>query len=1335
MNSPKQKKIALFALSILMLSAVAASQYATTDIGYSFTISAGDSGIRFIGHDNGHDGVTLLRADDAQGNNLHLALGNWARGQTSTWTGAFGIVNENSLGTSINSISVSGSGSSYVYIWLHNNSDTEAVSDGGTLIFDGANGAQSFTWNMDSGNADATDANDISTPLNPLSHTRTLNATDDATSTDHVWLQLKLIIPQGASNGQFSGTFSFSFGEAETALTLTDPDGGESWEGGSEHNILWSGGDVSVDNVKLEYSKDDFASDVNTIVASTDNDGVYAWTVPNDASSTVRVRISDIEDATVNDTSNADLTILTQRTLTLTAPNGGESWEVTNSEDITWTSTGAISNVKLEYSKDDFASDVNTIVASTDDDGTYSWTIPDDVSSTVKVRVSDASTASINDTSNANFAIATLRTLTLTAPNGGESWEATTSHDITWTSTGDISNVKLEYSTDNFASDVNTIVASTADDGTYEWTIPEDPSVTVKVRISDASDSTVNDLSNSDLSLLTERTITLTDPNGGESWEATTSYDITWTSTGAISNVKLEYSKDNFASDVNTIVASTTNDGTHSWTIPNDPSTSVKVRISDASDAAVNDLSDADLTLLPDGLVSWWKLDESTGSSADDAVGSNDGTFTGADGGTINVRVSTANDDAEERTSGTVYLDSSDLELIDDSDYVGEQEVGMRFLNVAVPQGATISNAYIEFETDELDSVTTNLNFYAQDIDDAPAFSTTAFDITSRTKTSASVAWNSVPAWTTESEKHQTPDLSAIIQEVVDRTGWSSGNDMVIIVNGSGERTAEAYDGESANAPLLHFEYSLGGANWVTGKLNNGLDLDGVDDVVTVADAASLDLTSEVTLAAWIKADTGMSAGNIGNSVLDSMEFDTSDGRYPSIAHLSGDIYVIAYQSAGDGYLKTLDIDSDGTMGTAAIDTQLFDGTAVYPVILRVASTYVAVAYQGEGTDGWIKTYQIDSNGQITNTAVDSLEFDISDALTLDFIHVTGDYFAVAYQGDSDYGVLKTVEISTSGVITNTVVDTLNFETNKCINPYLVHVSGDYYAVAYQDTYGDGMLKTVTIDSSGLIGNSVIDSLEFELADFKFGDIVKVTGNYFAIAYRGPSDDGFLKTVEISTSGIIIDTVVDTLEFDTTEGREPRLIAISESAVAIAYKGDGGDGWLKTVEIDTSGQIAASAKDSLEFDTADNKWVDIIHITGDVFALAYQGNGDDGWLKTVSITTGYSSVASKAGAYGLGATSDTVFATINDQTISADITAGVWTHVVLTYNSTAGGTQEFKLYINGTLAASADYSESIATNSEALLIGNLLDGTLDEVRLYNDELTSSEVTALYDSYS
>ena len=50
---------------------------------------------------------------------------------------------------------------------------------------------------------------------------------------------------------------------------------------------------------------------------------------------------------------------------------------------------------------------------------------------------------------------------------------------------------------------------------------------------------------------------------------------------------------------------------------------------------------------------------------------------------------------------------------------------------------------------------------------------------------------------------------------------------------------------------------TLSGATWVAGKTGNALSFDGVNDWVTIADSASLDLTSGMTLEAWVKPQGG----------------------------------------------------------------------------------------------------------------------------------------------------------------------------------------------------------------------------------------------------------------------------------------------------------------------------------------------------------------------------------------------------------------------------------------------------------------------------------------------
>ncbi|MFH1641418.1 MAG: hypothetical protein ABIC04_00805 [Nanoarchaeota archaeon] len=194
----------------------------------------------------------------------------------------------------------------------------------------------------------------------------------------------------------------------------------------------------------------------------------------------------------------------------------------------------------------------------------------------------------------------------------------------------------------------------------------------------------------------------------------------------------------------------------------------------------------------------------------------------GSSGGTAQSRIATDNDDAEERLSdGRMSLTSSDLELVEDS---GGQKIGLRFQNMDIPVGATITGAYIEFETDETGSGATTLSFFAQAADDASTFTSSYGDISDRVKTNSTVTWVNVPVWDTVSEKHQTPDLSPIIQEVIDRAGWWMSNSIAIIVNGTGKRTAESYNGESANAPLLVVTYSSGPMTLLSSRVAQSTD-------------------------------------------------------------------------------------------------------------------------------------------------------------------------------------------------------------------------------------------------------------------------------------------------------------------------------------------------------------------------------------------------------------------------------------------------------------------------------------------------------------------------------
>jgi hypothetical protein len=196
-----------------------------------------------------------------------------------------------------------------------------------------------------------------------------------------------------------------------------------------------------------------------------------------------------------------------------------------------------------------------------------------------------------------------------------------------------------------------------------------------------------------------------------------------------------------------------------------------------ASDSALQSSDDVTVTVLPEGAA------------------------------TLTVPIGASSDDAEESSvDGSVALANPALKIVNRSGVL--QTVGLRFAGLSIPQGATIQSAYIQFQCRVATTAAASLLIEGQAADNAPTFAKITNNISSRARTSADVGWVPAP-WGTvgaQGPDQQTPDLTSVIQEIVNRGGWASGNSMVFIITGTGVRTAEAFDG--LFAPVLHVTFA-----------------------------------------------------------------------------------------------------------------------------------------------------------------------------------------------------------------------------------------------------------------------------------------------------------------------------------------------------------------------------------------------------------------------------------------------------------------------------------------------------------------------------------------------
>jgi hypothetical protein len=198
---------------------------------------------------------------------------------------------------------------------------------------------------------------------------------------------------------------------------------------------------------------------------------------------------------------------------------------------------------------------------------------------------------------------------------------------------------------------------------------------------------------------------------------------------------------------------------------------------------------------------------------------------------TIEIRVAASADDAEVYAfAGTTWT----IGVTDAGEYVGYFDsnynhagTGLRFAGVNVPPGATITAAYLAITAAAVGNTNTTVNSYITGDKelDAAAFSTIA-DYQARRgtacggannnlRTTAQVAWDGIPAWVTNSV-YNSPDISSIIQEIINQSGWARNNHLALFwddheVRGTQSagvlRYGYSYDNSTTKCALLHIEY------------------------------------------------------------------------------------------------------------------------------------------------------------------------------------------------------------------------------------------------------------------------------------------------------------------------------------------------------------------------------------------------------------------------------------------------------------------------------------------------------------------------------------------------
>jgi len=363
---------------------------------------------------------------------------------------------------------------------------------------------------------------------------------------------------------------------------------GEVWRGGETKSITWSGFPIGA-AVKVQLYKGTALS--KTLAAAAPNNGSFDWLVPRTqpAGNDYTVKATSTASALVCDASDNPFTIASPLVKYPTA--AGVLWLGGKAYTITWSGFPGAA-VKVDLLKGGVLN--RTIAASTPNNGSLPWTVPADQAPGLDytVQVSSLTGPTVSDASDNAFAIAAPKVTYPTA--AGVAWLGGTKYTVTWSGFPG-ANVKVELY--KGAALNATLSASTANNGSLDWTVPAGQTVGTdySVKVSSLDGPTLSDTSDAKVTIAVPKVIFPSDT--GVTIKAGTSVKITWSGFPG-SAVKIDALQGGVPGK--TLAMSAPNSGSFTYAVPKDAEvrSDYTIKITSTANASVFDSSDNQFSVI-----------------------------------------------------------------------------------------------------------------------------------------------------------------------------------------------------------------------------------------------------------------------------------------------------------------------------------------------------------------------------------------------------------------------------------------------------------------------------------------------------------------------------------------------------------------------------------------------------------------------------------------------------------------------------------------------------------------------------------------------------------------
>jgi len=447
-----------------------------------------------------------------------------------------------------------------------------------------------------------------------------------------------------------------------------------------------------------------------------------------------------------------------------------------------------------------------------------------------------------------------------------------------------------------------------------------------------------------------------------------------------------------------------------------------------------------------------------------------------------------------------------------------------------------------------------------------------------------------------------------------------------------------------------------------------------------------------------------VATGDIGAHI-QSLEFDTNSGNGSKILHVAGNVYIIAYNGApGQNVrLRTVSINAAGGISAPGFPNGYHTVSTYNQMndLIHIAGNVYAVSYRAAGLDGRITTVTVPDDGLVMAN-ISGVQFEAGTIGWSKLYHITGNVYAIVYQGPGDDGWIRTLTISNDGLTVAMTGASLEFDNVQGKYPQMTHIAGNVWGIVYQNASSWGGLQTVFISDDGLTITSLA-TINFHVGLCEGTIMVHVAGNIYAIAFRGASNVGKIRTVSISDDGLTL--AATGLFFSTGNAMQVVrvFIKIAPNVFALPDYPGNAKGRLHTYNISNDG-LTITEQDGASFSLINltSAFLAMAPTAGNIYALAWSGTLQDGYVSTIDIDNLYEPSGQTDPATSVESAAATLNGTLIDDGNEACDCGFEWGETVAYGNTTPTQSrtigQTFAQAISGLTPGATYHFRAIVTN-------------------------------------